>query len=118
MISLTRTEYGYAMFSASKEEWRAILAILDAAVSQYPDTELDTFLSGSAETRRSRIRRLAELFSILDQPQDELSRDNILDLMIIIDAMEYIKIEGIDRSTHQTITEQFSRLPRLTKIFS
>lgn len=117
MITLVRSEYNYATLSASEAEWDAIQAILDAAARKYAETELDTFLSGSPETRRQRVSRLAEYFSVLDRLSDDLSREHIRDMMIIIDTMECITVEGVDRSVHQDITDQFGRFPPVSELF-
>lgn len=117
MISLTRSEYSYATLAASEEEWRAIQAILNAAVEKYLNTELDTFLSDPPDTRRRRVTDLAELFRGLDRPKDDLSRSDIQVLRIIIDAMEHITVEGIAKTVHKDITQQFDRLPSVSMLF-
>ncbi|MAW82087.1 MAG: hypothetical protein CMI63_17760 [Parvularcula sp.] len=110
MITIERTNYAFATFDASPEEWKAIKAMVRHAESIYHHTELHYRLFWEEEERRSYIRQVINMMDVEGDPPIELMHSKeIHTILCCVKEMDRFDVPGLDEDDKMAIISQMEK---------
>ncbi len=107
MITLTRNDFAFAELNATPEEWTGIKTIVQSAVDNYGQWDLDYSIPGPAERRKTSLESMAERLMVSELPVT-MHREDIAVLLAVARQADREQIPGIDRVHKEEILDGFS----------
>lgn len=111
MITIQRTDYAFAELNASAQEWEGIKSLVQEAVNNYDNTELDILIHGPAEDRQSKLETMAGKLMVSDPPPVLLHSDDLQMLLLITTEADNRDVPGLDPELKHSITDQLNQYP-------
>jgi hypothetical protein len=109
MITLLRTDYAFAELNATPEEWEGIKTIVQSAVDNYANSDLDCVMPGRAEDRRNRLESMAGRLMVTDPPPATIHREDLEVLLAVALEAHKEEVPGVDPDFKDRIADELLR---------